>query len=136
MYPVSAEITYPSDTDQTITIENVTTYDLNQNVLETIQATRASTSGALLPTDTFAQSSYVRWTTKQYTDCCLLASNRKYFLIPSSGTGTSGVNYNETDFGYDVMSRRNRIATPGGTITRTVFDLLSSPKSCPEQLEN
>src|SRR5262249_27614779 len=39
----------------------ITVYDLNQNVVQEIQATRASTSGALLSSDTFAQSSYVRW---------------------------------------------------------------------------
>ena len=26
-------------------------------------------------------------------------------------------NYNESDFGYDVMKRKNREVTPGGTIT-------------------
>ena len=35
----------------------------------------------------------------------------------------SGVNYDETDFGYDIMFRQNRQVTPGGTITRTVFDV-------------
>ena len=30
--------------------------------------------------------------------------------------------YDETDFGYDVMKRRNRTVTPAGTITRLVFD--------------
>jgi RHS repeat-associated protein len=121
--------TSPSYTYTLINPVAITTYDLNQNVLETIQATRASTSGALLPTDAFAQTSYVRWTTNHYTDCCLLASTRNYFLIPSPGSGTSGVNYNETDFGYDVMGRRNRIVTPGGTITRIVFDPRGLPLS-------
>ena len=39
----------------------------------------------------------------------------------------SGTNYDESDFGYDVMKRQNRVVTPGGTITRTVFDALGRP---------
>lgn len=87
-----------------------------------IQATRASTSGKLLPSDTFAQSSYTRWRTIQYTDCCHEASQRVYHTIPSSGEGSSGTNYDQSTFGYDVMKRRNRTVTPGGTITRLVFE--------------
>jgi RHS repeat-associated protein len=52
----------------------------------------------------------------------LAASQRVYKLIPASGTGTSGTNYDETDYGYDVMKRRNRTVSPGGTITDLVFE--------------
>ena len=65
---------------------------------------------------------YVRWTTFQYTDCCLTASQRVYHKIPSTGTGSSGTNFDATDFGYSVMKRRNRTVTPGGTITDIVYD--------------
>jgi len=58
----------------------------------------------------------------QYTDCCLAASQRVYHTIPASGSGSSGANYDETDFGYDVMKRRNRTVTPGGTIGDVVYD--------------
>lgn len=97
--------------------------DKNGNPLESIQATRAFTSGKLLPTDTFAQTSYVSWTTNQYTECCLLESMRAYHTIPASGSGSSGTNYDQTDYGYDSMKRRNRTVTPGGTITFNVFDV-------------
>ena len=83
--------------------------------------------GALSSLDSFPQSSYVRWTTTQYTDCCLAASQRVYKLIPATGIGVSGTNYDETDYGYDIMKRRNRVVTPGGTITRTVFDAPGRP---------
>lgn len=96
--------------------------DKNGKPQQEIQASRASTSGKLLPSDTFAQSSYTRWTTMQYTDCCNQASQRVYHTIPASGSGSSGTNYDETSYGYDAMKRRNRNVTPGGTITRTVFD--------------
>jgi len=77
---------------------------------------------ALALSDTFSQSAYVRWRTLQYTDCCNLASERVYHTIPASGTGSEGINYDETQYGYDVRKRRNRTVTPGGTITRTVID--------------
>ena len=64
---------------------SITKFDRQGQVLEAIQATRASTSGKLLASDKFAQSSYVRWTTNQYTDCCFLASTRVYHTIPSLG---------------------------------------------------
>jgi hypothetical protein len=90
-------------------------------VLEQIAATRGSgttSAGKLAATDTFAQWSYVQLQTTQYTDCCFAASQRFYKLIPASGAGTSGTNYDEIDFGYDVMrtetesglSARNQIA--------------------------
>jgi RHS repeat-associated protein len=85
------------------------------------------TAGALSSTDNYPQSSYCRWTTTQYTDCCLVASQRVYKLIPSSGNGVSGTNYDETDFGYDIMHRLNRTVTPGGTIMRTVYDAPGRP---------
>jgi len=96
---------------------------------EQISATRASSTGKLLPTDSFPQSSYVRWTTNQYTDCCKLTSTRMYHTIPASGTGVSGTNYDQTDFGYDSNGRQNQQTSPGGTITKTVFDPRSLPVS-------
>ncbi|MBS0266027.1 MAG: RHS repeat-associated core domain-containing protein [Planctomycetes bacterium] len=83
-----------------------------------------TTAGALSAFDSFPQCSYVRWTTTQYSDCCFVASQRVYKLIPATGTGVSGTNYDEMDFGYDIMKRQNLQVTPGGTITRTVFDAM------------
>ena len=96
-------------------------------MLESIQAVRASTSGKLQASDSFPQSSYVRWTTNQYTDCCFLASTRVDHTIPESGEGDEGTNYDQTTFGYDSSKRQNRQVTGGGTITRTVFDIRSLP---------
>ena len=105
---------------------SITITDAEGRLLERIAATRGSgttSSGPLLPTDTFPQSSYVRWTTMQYLDCCFVASQRVYKLIPASGAGTSGTNYDETSYGYDIMKRRDRTVTPGGTITDLVIDV-------------
>jgi RHS repeat-associated protein len=88
-----------------------------------IRATRASPVGALQPTDSYPQTSYVRWTTLQYADGFHLSSRRVYKLIPASGTGVSGTNFDETDIGYDELERQNRFVTPGGTVTRKVYDV-------------
>jgi GT2 family glycosyltransferase len=117
---------YQKVSDSSFTLINpvsITRRDRRGNLLEEIQAVRSSTSGKLQPTDSFPQSSYVRWTTYQYTDCCLAASMRVYHAIPASGEGTEGVNYDQTRYGYDVMKRRNRTVSPGGTITFDVFDV-------------
>ncbi|MBL7041600.1 MAG: RHS repeat-associated core domain-containing protein [Pirellulaceae bacterium] len=116
--------TAPNYTYTLVNPVSITKFDKNQNVLEEIQATRSSTSGKLQPTDSFPRSSYVRWTTNQYTHCCLLASTRVYHTIPASGEGSSGTNYDQTDYGYNAMHRRNATVTPGGTIT---FDVLDVP---------
>jgi RHS repeat-associated protein len=88
-----------------------------------ISATRASTSGKLSASDTFAQSSWVRWSKNTYHDQKDLTASRVYHTIPSSGEGSSGTNYDETTFDYETMGRQNKVKTPGGTITRTVFDV-------------
>lgn len=119
---------FQKTSDESFTLVNpvsIMVRDKNGNVLEEIQATRDSTSGKLQPSDTFAQSSYTRWMTYQYTECCKLESMRVYHTIPSSGEGTSGTNYDQTDYGYDLRNRRNRTVTPGGTIIFTVFDARS-----------
>ncbi|MFO0929410.1 MAG: hypothetical protein U0736_20675 [Gemmataceae bacterium] len=71
---------------------------------------------------TAAQSSYVRWQTTQYAADGSVASQRVYHTIPVSGQGAAGSHYDQTTFGYDRMGRPNRQVTPGGTITRTVYD--------------
>lgn len=108
----------------------ITKQDALGKALEQIQAASAETDGTLaeIITDAgsgsaaFPQSSYSRWTTTQYADCCLMVSQRAYHTIPTSGIGTEGINYDQARYGYDVMRRRNRATTPGGTITREVYD--------------
>src|SRR5262249_24926640 len=99
--------TSPSYTYTLINPVSIQITDSGGKPTDSIQATRASTSGALSASDTFTQSSYVRWTTMQYSDGFKISSQRVYKLIPSSGSGSSGTNYDETDFGYDVMERQN-----------------------------
>ncbi len=96
---------------------------------ESIQATRASTAGALSVGDSFSQSSYVHWaiTSEDSQITGRVTAKWQYFLIPASGDGTEGTNYHETTFGYDACGRQNKQQTPGGTISRSVFDQSDRP---------
>jgi hypothetical protein len=104
--------------------------DAGGRVNEQIEATAPSTDGSLAEiiggagggAAAFPQSSYTRWSTFQFTDCCLAASRRVYYEIPTSGEGASGTNSDETDYGYNVMKRHNRTVSPGGSITDIVYD--------------
>lgn len=114
-----AGLTYQYQLNNSVSI---TKMDAGGQVNEQVQATAPSTSGTLAEIiDTagggaaaFPQTNYTRWSTNQYTDCCLAASQRVYHDIPESGAGEPITNYNETDFGYNVMKRRNRTVSPGG----------------------
>lgn len=108
-------------TDTLINPVKINRYDNVMRLEDAIQATRASISGKLLPTDDFPQTSWVRWTKNDYRNSVGLASVRVYFLIPSSGEGAKDVNYTQTNYGYDIMRREIREESPGGTITRFVY---------------
>ena len=58
-----------------------------------------------------------------------LSESRAYFLIPGSGAGTEGTNFDATYFGYDDSGRRRRVKDPTGTIRRTVFDAIGRVSS-------
>ncbi|MCH8942492.1 MAG: hypothetical protein IIA48_08680, partial [Bacteroidetes bacterium] len=53
-----------------------------------------------------------------------LEESRPFFLIPASGSGTEGTNYDATYFGYDDQGRRYRTKSPTGTINRVEYDTL------------
>jgi RHS repeat-associated protein len=103
-------------------VDPVTIVKRNKDGRGTDQITskRTTGSGALSPTDTFAQTDWRSWSSTQYNPQHQKISDRVYFLIPSSGTGTVGTNYGETDYAYDSLERLTRVQSPGGTITRTV----------------
>jgi len=91
----------------------------------TVDPARTASSGGK-PTGLSAgtdQSHYLSWTRFDRDD---LTGNptktHHYHDIPSSGYGTKDTNYAETVFGYDAMGRLDRVVSPGGTITRTVYD--------------
>ena len=108
-----------SDSSETlINPVHIQRFDDAMRLIDEIQAARASTSGPLLPTDTFAQDSWVRWTRNNYERFSDIANRRVYFDIPANGEGVRDVNYNQTDYRYDILHRRTRERSPGGTITR------------------
>ncbi|HQU42472.1 MAG TPA: hypothetical protein PK867_06650, partial [Pirellulales bacterium] len=114
--------TAPNYTYTLVNPVSIAITDSDGNLTDQIQAIRASTAGPLLPTDSFPQSTWSRWTHNAWNDSDQLTATRVYFAIPASGSGTRGTNYNETDFGFDSMGRQNRVSNGGQTITRTVHD--------------
>ena len=118
---------YKIDTDYTLVNPvSIQKLDKNGRVFSSIQATRGSgveNSGKLSPSDTFPRSSWIRWTRTIYGNGGRVTAVRVYHNIPSLGEGNSTVNYDETTFDYDSMGRQNRVKSPNGTITRTVFDV-------------
>ena len=117
---------YQTFTDGSFTLVNPVSIEMMPTdalTRTTVQATRASTSGALQPTDSFPQSSWVRWSVDLFNIQSQQTASRVYTSIPTTGTGAPGTNYLQTDFGYDDMNRQNKSVTPAGTITRTVFDV-------------
>jgi hypothetical protein len=100
----------------------VTRMDGAGRLTDEITAIRDSTIGRLGAGDSFGQSSWVKWRSIGYTLAGKKMWERVYVDIPPSGSGTSGVDYHETKYGYDAAGRVNRSVTPGGTITRTVYN--------------
>ena len=121
--------TAPNYTYTLVDPVSITRTDDDGQVTDQISAIRSNKSGPLSPSDTFAQSSYCRWTNNVYSGAGELTATRVYFAIPSTGPGVKGTNYNETDVAQDGMGRQNRVQSPGLTITRTVFDPRSLPLS-------
>ena len=113
--------TGPSYTYTLINPVTLVNADKDGRTFDRITSRRTTGSGALSPTDTFAQTDWQSWTNTQYDDQYRTTGQSVYFLIPSSGSGTVGTNYAQTVYGYDSLERRNRVVAPGGTITRTVW---------------
>ena len=82
----------------------------------------SSTTGPLTTATTFAQSTWQRWTNFGYDQLGQKINKNLYRLIPSTGAGTSGTNFDESQFGYDSMGELVRQVSQTGTILRTVFD--------------
>jgi RHS repeat-associated protein len=111
----------PSYTYNLINPVTLTNTDKDGRTTDQITSVRTTGSGALSPTDTFAQTDWQTWTNIQYDNQHRTIGQSVYFLIPSSGAGTVGTNFGQTTFGYDALERRNRNVAAGGTITRTVW---------------
>jgi RHS repeat-associated protein len=54
-----------------------------------------------------------------------LAESRSYFLVPASGTGSAGTNYDATTHAYDGAGRRTKTTDATGTIDAVVYDARS-----------
>ncbi len=97
------------------------------DVRDQVNAVRDVAEGRPTAADEFPQASRVAWSQSSFNLRDELIASRKYHTIPAAGNGTSRANYDETTFEYDLMGRRNRVRSPGGTITRTTFDARGLP---------
>jgi RHS repeat-associated protein len=70
----------------------------------------------------FAQSTWVRWTSEHYDRGGEMTHSRLYHEIPSGGAGTVGDDYAQTGYGYDSAGRRNQRTSPEGTIYQKTFN--------------
>jgi hypothetical protein len=119
---------YQTPNGSTVKLVNPVTiyqFDRANRVTSVIRARKGTTpesNGPLESSDSFAQSTWVRWTSLNFDNQGRLTWQRLYHDIPSSGTGSSGTHYNQTDYGYSAMRLPNRVKTPGGTIHRVVFN--------------
>ncbi len=87
-----------------------------------------SSSGKPASTHSFSQSDYQSWHTSHYDKGRELTKAREYHSIPTSGTGSSGTNYNESTFSYDTAGRQNEVKSPEGTINKTTYSLMGWPE--------
>ena len=76
------------------------------------------------PSDDFAQPGWIRWQARHFSKGGELIADRLYHLIPDSGEGAKDTNYAQTGYEYDAAGRVDRVTTPGGTVQKTVFNVL------------
>lgn len=128
---VRSAVGYSTQSSSSVTaalIEPITVKrtDDDGRLTEVIVTRRASgVSGVLTGTENVSdQARWVRWTQWTYSNNNDSANQeRNYFLIPTSGAGTSTDNYAETLWDYDVEARLLRQKNPSGTIRRWTYDV-------------
>ncbi len=112
----------PNYTFVTVGSVRITCKDEEGRVTDEIEAVRACNQGPLAEQEMFPRDKWRRWTRQIYDIWGRLLARRVYHRLPESGQGEKNYNYDESCFGYDNMDRQNRQVSPGGTITRSVFD--------------
>ncbi len=96
--------------------------DASGNVTDDIQSAGCCNCGPLSTGESFPQEKWSRWKKFIYDPWGRIAASRVYRRIPGNGEGADGVNFLETAYEYDVMSRINRIIDPTGTIRWQIYE--------------
>ena len=114
---------------ESVTLGSTTSDEITFNLVSGMSPAGAlATIGSLYqpvthPTTPYRnESSYVAWTSYQYSHKQLVGTS-VYSVIPTDGTaGTAGVNYDQTQYGYNAIGDQVWTKTPAGTITWNVLD--------------
>ncbi|HRQ87542.1 MAG TPA: RHS repeat protein, partial [Bacteroidia bacterium] len=112
----------PSYGYETVGAVTIQRRDAAGRLLDTIQARRSCCCGPLQAGEQFPQRQWTRWTKYFYDAWGRVTKTRIYHRIPKSGEGFRGEHYYESRTGYDDLGRVIRQQTPGGTLTRLVYD--------------
>lgn len=98
--------------------------------LDGVKASSEKVEGRLSALDRFEQKDWIRWRHFEYDEKKRLRRSLVYKEIPESERaleenpveGFEGEHYDATRFDYDELQRLNKTVSPGGTITRTVYN--------------
>lgn len=96
--------------------------DFSNRELQSVEASRACECGPISPSEVFPQATWKRWRREFYNAAGYRDESRVWHVIPATGEGFENTNYYATRYGRDAMGRENRVASPGGTINRSVID--------------
>lgn len=96
--------------------------DFSNRELQSVEASRACECGPISPSEVFPQATWKRWRREFYNAAGYRDESRVWHVIPVTGEGFENTNYYATRYGRDAMGRENRVASPGGTINRSVID--------------
>lgn len=96
--------------------------DYSNREVEVVEAARACECGPISPNEAFPQSAWKRWRREFYNAAAYRDESRVWHGIPATGEGFENTNFYATRYGRDAMGRENRVASPGGTINRSVID--------------
>ena len=122
--PVSVE---QSDADGNVTGDIQATVNASTWVATSSAQTEIPLS-SVLPLTLFATisvptstSTFTAWSTDQYRQDQRVSA-RQYTVMPASDPGSAGVNYNQTDYGYDADANQTGTVDPAGDVTASYIN--------------
>ena len=93
------------------------------------QISAVYSGGGIPPESTnYDRDTWVRWSLSLSNKGGQRKESRLYWLIPGSSApdpyGVASTNYGATLYGYDTAGRQDKVTTPGGTISKNLFNAM------------